>query len=94
LTIYLRRSCEVEKPVTGTSKKNSATIKVLAWEVRAIRIAKLDRAVQEDPSTGTLADDPPSESHHRAWPPGEARLPLLQSATTASPGPTRERDES
>lgn len=54
ITGYLR-SREVEKPVT--SAKNSATVKVLAWEVRAIRIAKLDRAVEANPSTDTPADD-------------------------------------
>jgi single-strand DNA-binding protein len=52
------RSREVEKPVTGKSKKNSAAVKVLAWEVRAVRIAKLDRAVQADPSTDIPTDDP------------------------------------
>jgi single-strand DNA-binding protein len=57
ITGYLR-SREIEKPVTGKSKKNSATVKVLAWEVRAIRIAKLDRAVQADPSTDIPTDDP------------------------------------
>jgi single-strand DNA-binding protein len=51
VTGYLR-SREVEKPVTGG--KNSATVKFTAWEVRAIRIAKLDRAVEANPST----DDP------------------------------------
>ncbi len=56
ITGYLR-SREIEKPVNGKSKKNSATVKVLAWEVRAIRIAKLDRAVQEDPSADIPADD-------------------------------------
>ncbi len=55
ITGYLR-SREVEKPVNG--KKGDATVKVMAWEVRAIRIAKLDRAVQEDPSTDIPADDP------------------------------------
>jgi single-strand DNA-binding protein len=50
---YLR-SREVEKPVTGGS---SATVRVLAWEVRAVRIAKLDRAVEANPSTDIPADD-------------------------------------
>lgn len=54
VTGYLR-SREVEKPVTG--KKNGATVKFTAWEVRAIRIAKLDRAVEASPSTDTPADD-------------------------------------
>jgi hypothetical protein len=31
---------------------------IRAWEVRAIRIAKLDRAVQEDPSNDIPANDP------------------------------------
>ncbi|MDE3180038.1 MAG: single-stranded DNA-binding protein [Acidobacteriota bacterium] len=44
--------------VTGKTKKNSTTVKVLAWEVRAIRIAKLDRAVEADPSTDIPTDDP------------------------------------
>ncbi len=57
ITGYLR-SREVEKPVNGKSKKSSATVKVLAWEVRAIRIAKLDRAVEANPSTDIPADDP------------------------------------
>ena len=59
ITGYLR-SREVEKPVTGKSKKNSATVKVLAWEVRAIRIAKLDRAAQEDHSNDIPANNPAS----------------------------------
>jgi single-strand DNA-binding protein len=54
VTGYLR-SREVEKPVAG---KNSATVKFTAWEVRAIRIAKLDRTVEANPSTGIPADDP------------------------------------
>jgi single-strand DNA-binding protein len=57
ITGYLR-SREVEKPVNGKSKKSSATVKVQVWEVRAIRIAKLDRAVEVNPSTDTPADDP------------------------------------
>jgi single-strand DNA-binding protein len=55
VTGYLR-SREVEKPVTGS--KNSATVKFTAWEVRAIRIAKLDRAIEANPSTEIPADDP------------------------------------
>jgi len=57
VTGYLR-SRQVERPVNGKSKKNNATVKVLAWEVRAIRIAKLDRAVEANPSTDTPSDDP------------------------------------
>ncbi len=57
ITGYLR-SREVEKPVTGKSRKNSATVKFTAWEVRAIRIAKLDRAVEANPATETPTDDP------------------------------------
>lgn len=57
ITGYLR-SREVEKPVNGKSKKSSATVKVQVWEVRAIRIAKLDRAVEANPSTDIPADDP------------------------------------
>ncbi|HEV2417297.1 MAG TPA: single-stranded DNA-binding protein [Terriglobia bacterium] len=57
VTGYLR-SREVEKPVTGKSKKSSATVKFTGWEVRAIRIAKLDRAVEANPSTDIPADDP------------------------------------
>ncbi|MGH2506938.1 MAG: hypothetical protein ACRDHZ_05925 [Ktedonobacteraceae bacterium] len=52
------RSHEFEKPVDGKSKKNSATVRFTAWEVRAIRIAKLDRAVEANPSTDIPADDP------------------------------------
>jgi single-strand DNA-binding protein len=59
ITGYLR-SREVEKPVTGKSKKSSATVKVQLWEVRAIRIAKLDRTAEENPSTDIPADDPAS----------------------------------
>jgi single-strand DNA-binding protein len=55
VTGYLR-SREVEKPVTGS--KNSAGVKFTAWEVRAIRIAKLDRAVEANSSTDIPADDP------------------------------------
>ncbi|MDE3179944.1 MAG: single-stranded DNA-binding protein [Acidobacteriota bacterium] len=51
-------SREVEKPFNGKSKKSSATVKILAWEVRAIRIATLDRAVEVNPSTDIPADDP------------------------------------
>jgi len=57
VTGYLR-SREVEKPVDGKSKKSSATVKVQVWEVRAIRIAKLDRAVEVNPSTDLPANDP------------------------------------
>jgi single-stranded DNA-binding protein len=57
ITGYLR-SREVEKPVVGKSKKTSVTVKVLSWGVRAFRIAKLDRAVETNPSTDTPADDP------------------------------------
>ncbi|MGH9326724.1 MAG: single-stranded DNA-binding protein [Terriglobia bacterium] len=46
ITGYLR-SREVEKPVNGN--KGGATLKFTAWEVRAIRIAKLDRAVEANP---------------------------------------------
>jgi single-strand DNA-binding protein len=55
VTGYLH-SREAAKPVTGNSKKSGATVKL--WEVRAVRIAKLDRAVQEDPSPDIPADDP------------------------------------
>ena len=51
-------SREIEKNGAGRGKKSGANGKVRAWEVRAIRIAKLDRAVQEDPSTDIPADDP------------------------------------
>ena len=57
ITGYLR-SREIEKNGTGRGKKSGAKTKVRAWEVRAIRIAKLDRAVQEDPSNDIPADDP------------------------------------
>jgi hypothetical protein len=50
ITGYLR-SREIEKNGTGGGKKSGAKAKVRAWEVRAVRIAKLDRAVQEDPAT-------------------------------------------
>ncbi|MGH9398590.1 MAG: hypothetical protein ACRD18_17285 [Terriglobia bacterium] len=53
-----QRSREIEKPVNGKSKKSGVTMKVLAWEVRAIRIVKLDRAVQEDPSIDVPTGDP------------------------------------
>lgn len=33
-------------------------MKVQVWEVRAIRIAKLDRAVEENPSADIPTDDP------------------------------------
>lgn len=55
ITGYLR-SREVEKPVTGKSKKGSATVRVQLWEVRAIRIAKLDRTSEENPATDIPAD--------------------------------------
>jgi hypothetical protein len=42
----------------GRGKKSGAKANVRAWEVRAIRIAKLDRAVQEDPSSEIPADNP------------------------------------
>ena len=57
ITGYLR-SREVEKPVAGKSKKSSATVKVQMWEVRAMRISKLDRTAEEDPSTDIPSDDP------------------------------------
>ena len=56
ITGYLR-SREIEKNGTGLGKKSGAKAKVRAWEVRAIRIAKLDRAVQEDPSNDISADN-------------------------------------
>lgn len=59
--IYVRgflRSREIEKQATSRGKATGA--KARAWEVRAIRIAKLDRAVQEDPSSDTPADNPAS----------------------------------
>ena len=52
------RSREIEKNGTGCGKKSGAKATVKAWEVRAIRIAKLDRAVQEDPSNDNPADNP------------------------------------
>jgi single-strand DNA-binding protein len=52
---YLR-SREIEKNDTGRGKSSGA--KARAWEVRAIRIAKLDRAAQEDPSHDIPADHP------------------------------------
>ncbi len=52
------RSREIEKQVNGRGKNNGA--KTRAWEVRAIRIAKLDRAVQEVPSNDVPADNPAS----------------------------------
>ena len=57
ITGYLR-SREIEKNGTGRGKNSGAKAKVRAWEVRAIRIAKLDRAVQEDPSNDVPANDP------------------------------------
>ena len=57
ITGYLR-SREAEKPVNGKSKKSSATVKVIAWEVRAVRIAKLDRAVEVNTSTDIPTDIP------------------------------------
>jgi len=42
----------------GRGKSNGARAR--AWEVRAIRIAKLDRAAQEDPSNDIPASDPAS----------------------------------
>ena len=57
ITGYLR-SREIQKNGTGRGKKSGAMAKVMAWEVRAIRIAKLDRAVQEGSSTDIPADDP------------------------------------
>jgi single-strand DNA-binding protein len=53
---YLR-SREIEKQA-GRGKKNGATAR--AWEVRAIRIAKLDRAAQEDPSNDIPRNNPAS----------------------------------
>lgn len=50
VTGYLR-SREVEKPAAGAGQKSTATVRFTAWEVRAIRIAKLDRAVEANPST-------------------------------------------
>ena len=49
------RSREIEKHGNDRGKKSGANVTVKAWEVRAIRIAKLDRAVQEDPSTDNPA---------------------------------------
>ena len=59
ITGYLR-SREIEKNGTGRGKKSGAKTTARAWEVRAIRIAKLDRTVQEDPSTDIPANDPAS----------------------------------
>ncbi len=56
---YLR-SREIEKAGTGRGKKSGSKAKVRVWEVRAVRIAKLDRAVQEEPSNDTPADNPTS----------------------------------
>jgi hypothetical protein len=52
------RSRDIVKNGTGRGKKAGARAKVRAWEVRAIRIAKLDRAVQEDPSNDIPANHP------------------------------------
>jgi single-strand DNA-binding protein len=52
------RSREIEKNGTGRGKNTGPKARV--WEIRAIRIAKLDRAVQEDPSTNDPADNPTS----------------------------------
>lgn len=57
ITGYLR-SREVEKPVAGNGKKSSATVKVQLWEVRAVRIAKLDRTAEENPPTDLPPDYP------------------------------------
>jgi single-strand DNA-binding protein len=57
ITGYLR-SREIDGDGNGRGKKSGAKTKVRAWEVRAIRIAKLDRAVQEYPSTDIPANDP------------------------------------
>jgi len=54
------RSREIEKNGTGRAKKSGAKATARAWEVRAIRIAKLDRAVQEYPSNDIPADNPAS----------------------------------
>jgi single-stranded DNA-binding protein len=54
ITGYLR-SREIEKNGTGRGEKSGAKLKVRAWEVRTIRIAKLDRAVQEGPSNDNPA---------------------------------------
>jgi len=52
------RSREVEKQATSRGKKSGSKASVRTWEVRAIRIAKLDRAVQEDSSNDIPADNP------------------------------------
>ena len=52
------RSHEIEKSGNGCGKKSGAQATVWACEVRAIRIAKLDRAVQEHPSTDIPAYNP------------------------------------
>jgi single-strand DNA-binding protein len=57
ITGYLR-SREIEKNGAGRGKNSGAKAKVRAWEVRAIRIAKLDRAVQENPPSNIPADTP------------------------------------
>ena len=57
ITGYLR-SREIDGNGTGRGKKSGAKAKVRAWEVRAIRIAKLNRTVQEDPSNDIPAANP------------------------------------
>jgi hypothetical protein len=52
------RSREVGKKGTGRGKQTGVGVKVKALEVRAIRIAKLDRAVQEGRSTDIPASNP------------------------------------
>jgi len=56
VTGYLR-SREIEKQGAGRGEKTGAGVKVQAWEVRATRIVKLDRAAQEDPPTDIPAKD-------------------------------------
>lgn len=78
--------------MTGKSKKSSATVKVLAWEVRAIRIAKLDRAVEANPSADIPPDDPAFGPCLRARPArskafGAAR-DRLKSAAVGAPAPS------
>ena len=53
---YLR-SREIEKK-SDSGKSNGARAR--AWEVRAVRIAKLDRTAQEDPSNDFPANKPAS----------------------------------
>jgi hypothetical protein len=50
----------IEKHGTGRGKKSGVKAKLTAWVVRTIGIAKLDRAVQEDPSRNIPADNPGS----------------------------------